>query len=155
MNDSRSLRAPTALSLPDPPRNSAERMLGSSGRRGCGPRSRRSETTRPHSPSQYNATAAMACLPFLPTKLARLRCCASTDLPRPVMYVEPSRIHILPRLAGLDQRRTDALRDERPRSRHSTARTAPAAGSAARVSSIENETPKKGHRRQAPETALR
>src|SRR5262249_31226259 len=74
---------------------------------------------------------------------------------RPVMYVEPSRIHILPRLAGLDQRRTDALRDERPRSRHSTARTAPAAGSAARVSSIENETPKKGHRRQAPETALR
>ena len=34
-------------------------MLGSSGRRGCGPRSRRSETTRPHSPSQYNATAAM------------------------------------------------------------------------------------------------
>jgi hypothetical protein len=33
---------------------------------------------------------------------------------RPVMYVEPSRIHILPRLAGLDQRRTHALRDERP-----------------------------------------
>src|SRR5262249_45592927 len=33
-------------------------MLGSSGRRGCGPRTRKSETTWPRSPSQYSAAAA-------------------------------------------------------------------------------------------------
>src|SRR5262249_56522740 len=33
-------------------------MLGSSGRRGCGPRTRKSETTWPRSPSQYSAPAA-------------------------------------------------------------------------------------------------
>ena len=33
-------------------------MLGSSGRRGCGPRTRKSETTWPRSPSQYSTPAA-------------------------------------------------------------------------------------------------
>src|SRR4029450_6120576 len=33
-------------------------MLGSSGRRGCGPHTRKSETTWPRSPSQYSAPAA-------------------------------------------------------------------------------------------------
>src|SRR6516162_7751394 len=33
-------------------------MLGSRGRRGCGPRTRKSETTWPRSPSQYGAPAA-------------------------------------------------------------------------------------------------